>query len=262
MRRPVDADRAGDNRDRRRSRGRSDQESCTTSMRRHGDRRPLDRSRRRALKARPSAPPPASARRVRNSHSARCNSSENDSSCWRSQQSSAQQCRTRDEIGQRRGVGCGGLGALAGDQIELGQLLALLSRGDQRRAAVELIDDVEDRLLPLLGEACRAASSLPIRRCASVALLLRDQTSRRLPERGRGRTGRSLPGARPTPDGRPPTEPRGPVLGRSPRTSESVVISAMFPRQASCCNAFCVSSGRRVSLPTIRSTTLSVYPLA
>ena len=36
----------------------------------------------------------------------------------------------------------------------------------------------------------------------------------------------------------------------------------MFPRQASCCSAFCVSSGRRFNLPTIRSTTLSVYLFA
>ena len=43
---------------------------------------------------------------------------------------------------------------------------------------------------------------------------------------------------------------------------ESIRTGAMFPRQASCCNAFCVSSGRRFNLPTIRSTTLSLYLFA
>ena len=47
------------------------------------------------------------------------------------------------------------LGALAGDQVELRELLALFSRSDQDRAAVELIDDLEDRLLPFLGGRLR-----------------------------------------------------------------------------------------------------------
>jgi hypothetical protein len=68
---------------------------------------------------------------------------------------SQQQCRTGDQIFQRRGVCSRGLCALARKQIELGHLLALVSRGDQGRAAVELIDDVEDRLLPLLGRYLR-----------------------------------------------------------------------------------------------------------
>ena len=38
-----------------------------------------------------------------------------------------QQRRTGGEIVERRGVGRGGLGALARDQVELGQLLALVS---------------------------------------------------------------------------------------------------------------------------------------
>ena len=37
-----------------------------------------------------------------------------------------QQRRTGDEIGERRGVGRRGLGALARDQVELGQLLAFV----------------------------------------------------------------------------------------------------------------------------------------
>ena len=38
-----------------------------------------------------------------------------------------QQCRTGGEIGERRGVGGRGLGAPARDQVELGELLALVS---------------------------------------------------------------------------------------------------------------------------------------
>ena len=43
-----------------------------------------------------------------------------------------QQGRPGGEIGQRRRVGRRGLGAPAGDQIQLGEPLALLARGDQR----------------------------------------------------------------------------------------------------------------------------------
>ena len=60
-----------------------------------------------------------------------------------------QQDRTGDEIGERRGISGRQLRALARDQVELGQLLTLVSCGDQRGAAVELIDDLEDRLLQL-----------------------------------------------------------------------------------------------------------------
>jgi hypothetical protein len=49
-----------------------------------------------------------------------------------------------------RGVGGRSLGSLAGDQVELGELFTFVSCSDQRRAAVELVDDLEDRLLPLL----------------------------------------------------------------------------------------------------------------
>ena len=87
---------------------------------------------------------------------------------------SRQQCRTGDQILQRRGVRSGGLGALARKQIELGHLLALVSRGDQGNAAVVLIDDVEDRLLPLLGRYVRRELS-PYSKVRLVAQLLRDQ---------------------------------------------------------------------------------------
>ena len=50
--------------------------------------------------------------------------------------------------------------------------------------------------------------------------------------------------------------------GDFPRMKESIRTGAMFPRQASCSSAFCVSSGRRFNLPTIRSTTLSLYRFA
>ena len=85
-----------------------------------------------------------------------------------------QQCRTGDQIGQRRGVGGRSLGALARDQIELGQLLALVSRGDQGRAAVELIDDLEDRLFPLLGRRVRREQP-PDSKVRLGAQLFRDQ---------------------------------------------------------------------------------------
>ena len=64
--------------------------------------------------------------------------------------------------------------ALASDQVELGQLLPLVRRGDQRRAAVELIDDLEDRLFPLLGEASRDEKP-PYQEMGRGALFLRDQ---------------------------------------------------------------------------------------
>ena len=50
----------------------------------------------------------------------------------------------------------------------------LVSRGDQGRAAVVLIDDVEDRLLPLLGRYVRRELS-PYSKVRLVAQLLRDQ---------------------------------------------------------------------------------------
>ncbi len=61
-----------------------------------------------------------------------------------------QQLRAAGEIGQGRGIGGRGLGPLPGEQVELGQALALGRLGDQRGAAVELADDLEDRLFARL----------------------------------------------------------------------------------------------------------------
>src|ERR1700730_14211049 len=60
------------------------------------------------------------------------------------------QCRTGDEIGQRRGVSRRRLGALACPQIELGQPFAFLAWGEQGSAEVELADDLEDVVLDRL----------------------------------------------------------------------------------------------------------------
>ena len=48
-------------------------------------------------------------------------------------------------------IGGRSLGALAGKQVELGQLLALFRRSSSGDAAVELVDNLENGLLP----ACR-----------------------------------------------------------------------------------------------------------
>src|SRR4029453_16158695 len=61
-----------------------------------------------------------------------------------------QQCRTREEVGERRGVGGCLLGARAGNEVEFCQMLASLLFSDQRGATVKLIDELEDRLFPLL----------------------------------------------------------------------------------------------------------------
>src|SRR5207248_1115080 len=62
-----------------------------------------------------------------------------------------QQRRAGGEIAKRRSVSRRGLGARARDEIELSDLLALLSRRDQRGAAVELVHNLKDRLLALFG---------------------------------------------------------------------------------------------------------------
>ena len=64
-------------------------------------------------------------------------------------------CRAGDEIAQRRNIGRGSFGALARNQIEIRKLLLLVSRCDQRSTAVELIDDLENRLFPLLRRSMR-----------------------------------------------------------------------------------------------------------
>src|SRR5260370_1124256 len=47
-----------------------------------------------------------------------------------------------------------------------------------------------------------------------------------------------------------------------PRTTESLVILAALPRQASCCSAAWVWAGRRVNLSTMRASTFAGYPFA
>src|SRR6476469_4815226 len=76
---------------------------------------------------------------VRNSHSARSSSSSKVSSWRRFQESSGSS-----------------VGAFPCAQVKLRQVLALLSRGDQGDAAVELIDDVEDCRFLLLRRDMRS----------------------------------------------------------------------------------------------------------
>ena len=66
-----------------------------------------------------------------------------------------QQDAAAGEILQGRGIGGRRLGALARHQVEPGDLLALRRGGDQRRAAVELVHDVEYLLFQLLGGGSR-----------------------------------------------------------------------------------------------------------
>ena len=58
-----------------------------------------------------------------------------------------QQSSSRTGIGQRRGVRCRSFGAAGGNQVQLGEALALLARRDQHAAAVELADELEDVFL-------------------------------------------------------------------------------------------------------------------
>ncbi len=67
----------------------------------------------------------------------------------------AQKSCAAGEIGLCRGISGRGLGALAGDKIELRQLILFLLSGDQRRATVELIHDLEDSLCVLLCNCMR-----------------------------------------------------------------------------------------------------------
>ena len=69
------------------------------------------------------------------------------------------------QIGERRGVGGRGLGALAREQIELCELHTLVPRRDQGGAAVELIDDFEDVLFAFFrrGMCCEQPSDAEVR---------------------------------------------------------------------------------------------------
>ena len=55
------------------------------------------------------------------------------------------------EVLERRRVGIGRQGALAGDQVELGQLTSLLRLDHASDREVEMVDDVEDTSLALFG---------------------------------------------------------------------------------------------------------------
>src|SRR6202040_303289 len=62
------------------------------------------------------------------------------------------------------------LGALSGDEVELGNLLALLLPGDQRRAAVELVHDLKDVLFEIIRPGpCREQSTNPKMRHCTLA---------------------------------------------------------------------------------------------
>src|ERR1700730_9228084 len=82
-----------------------------------------------------------------------------------------QQRHTGGEIAQRRNVRSRSLGALTRGQIELGELLALRHGRDQARAAVELIYDVKDCLLPLFGRCVRREQSAYSEVCLDAQLL-------------------------------------------------------------------------------------------
>src|SRR5262245_47003293 len=85
-----------------------------------------------------------------------------------------QQCCAGDEILEPRNVGRRSLRALARYQVELGQMLAFLSCGDQSRPEVELIDDLEDCLLPFVWQDVRHEQS-PYLEMSRGAQFFRDQ---------------------------------------------------------------------------------------
>ena len=82
--------------------------------------------------------------------------------------------RAGAEIGERRGIGRRRLGAPAGQQIELGQLLAFVR--DVIKAAPRLSWLTISKIASsrCSGGVC-AASSRPIRRWASARVVFRDQ---------------------------------------------------------------------------------------
>src|SRR6516162_2159355 len=66
-----------------------------------------------------------------------------------------QQRTACDKIPQRRGISCLFFGPLAAYEIQFGDPLSLLQRIDQLATAIELIDDLEDLPLDLLGRRPR-----------------------------------------------------------------------------------------------------------
>src|SRR6202012_4676519 len=86
---------------------------------------------------------------------------------------------TGSEIVQRRSVSSGGLGAPAGDQVKFGDTLAFLLALDLCGAAIELVHDLEDILLDLLGCSPRRKRSADTK-MSRRALPLGDQCIGRL----------------------------------------------------------------------------------
>ncbi len=62
-----------------------------------------------------------------------------------------QQRPASDKVGERRGIGRRSLGPLASSEIEFGDPFSLLQGIDQHGTAIELIDNLEDLLLHMLG---------------------------------------------------------------------------------------------------------------
>src|SRR5208337_4305625 len=82
-----------------------------------------------------------------------------------------QQDRARGEILERRRVCRRSLGALSRAQVEFSQLLTLVRQG---RAAIELMDDLEYRVLSLLRARVRGEQP-PYSEMSLGACLFRDQ---------------------------------------------------------------------------------------
>ena len=154
-----------------------------------------------------------------------------------------QQGRTGGEIGERRGVGGRGLGALARDQIELGQLLTFAGFGDQGRAAVELIDDFEDGLFAFLrrGVHRQQPADPQMRRGAQVC---RDQRIGGFLDPVMGEPVDAFQAQdQLLPDGLPQSR-MDLLCSDVPGTMASVGMSATLPRQARSCSAVWVSVGQ------------------
>ena len=166
-----------------------------------------------------------------------------------------QERRTGIEIGEGRRVGGGGLGAPPRDQVELCELVPLLFVGDQRATAVELIDDLEDRLFPTSRKAFARRE----------AVLSGDgprrgprpgSANRRPPALGRERTCRCPVADRPVQVGPLPAESRDLIL-RCPEHDREGGDVGDVAEQASCCSASAFTGDSRASFPTMRSTALS-----
>ena len=161
-----------------RPRGRSDQVSCTESTRRRATAACSTGSRARVRPRQTSAPP----LRQRAGQELAFGPMQLQREGERMLALPAvvrQQRRAGGEIGQRRDVGRRSLGALARNQVELGELLALSREVISAAPRLKLVDDVEDLPPPASRKVCAPASSLPIRRCASPRVL-RDQRIGRL----------------------------------------------------------------------------------